>query len=281
LAVEIRALSIAAGQKAELKVKLDLSGEKGHLSGQILLKCNDPAKPAQHLMLTGTATSRARVNPVRIDFGNVDSQQPVSKTFKVSGERGLTFQIEQTRTTNDAITADVRVVSPGHEYEVTTTLDPALLAGGEFRGSIRLMTDHPGEYHQIVIPVAALLPTRAAVVEAVAEGVPELKLVFPKFKLGDPVSKAKAIASHDFRIENVGTAPLIIQAIQPNASWVTAKISTRRIVPGQQAEVKVTVDAEKQAGKTGEIVVRSNDPAQPSVHVGVVPRPPAPEPADG
>jgi hypothetical protein len=61
---------------------------------------------------------------------------------------------------------------------------------------------------------------------------------------------------------------------------VTAEISTDSIAPGEQAAVTVKVDAEKQAGQTGAIVVDNNDPAQPSVHVGVIPRPPAPDASD-
>ncbi|HEY1783900.1 MAG TPA: DUF1573 domain-containing protein [Pirellulales bacterium] len=282
IAADAATLSIPPGQKAELKLKLDLAGERGRVNGQIVMKTNDPATPNRHLMIVGTVNTKAKIDPPRVDFGDLNGNERASRTFKVTGERGLRFNIEKTRTSNDGLSADVKVVSPGNEYEVTATLDPTRLEGGKFRGWIHLLTDQRGEYHLIPIPVTAGYVVRPAEPAAGTErGVPQLKLVFPKFKLGDPVSEAKAKASHDFRIKNVGTAPLVIKSVRPNASWVTAEISTFSIAAGEQAEVTVSVDAAKQAGQTGEIVVESNDPAQPTVHVGVVPRPPAPDAADG
>jgi hypothetical protein len=187
IVAEPAALSIPPGQQAELKVKLDPAHEVGRMNGQIAMKTNDPAAPNRHLLIVGNVTTKVKLDPPRIDFGDPGGNEPVSRVFKVTGERGLRFNIEKTQTSNASLAAEVKVVTPGDEYEVTATLDPAGLTAGKFRGWIHLLTDQRGEYHVIPIAVTAGYPVHSHQPAAgAAAGVPQLKLVFPKFRLGDP-----------------------------------------------------------------------------------------------
>lgn len=100
------------------------------------------------------AVPRAKVDPPRVDVGELTGSATASKTFKVTGERGLTFNVTGTRTSGDAVAVEFKVVTPGKEYEVTATVKGPLPAG-KFKGWVHLITDQKGEYHTIGVPVVA------------------------------------------------------------------------------------------------------------------------------
>ena len=104
------------------------------------------------------AVPRAKVDPPRIDVGTINGSTPAAKTFKVTGERGLTFDIVKTRTSGEEVTVDVKVVQPGKEYAVTATVTlpakaEAAPPSGDFKGWVHLITDQVGEYRVIAIPL--------------------------------------------------------------------------------------------------------------------------------
>jgi thiol-disulfide isomerase/thioredoxin len=144
---------IAPGQEVELNATLNLSLQKGPQNREILVQTNDPVTPDVTLTFVGTAVPRAKVDPARVDVGNVEGADPVSKTFKVTGERGLEFKIVNTRTSDEAVAAEVKVVTPGKEYEITVTVKPPLAE--DWHGWVHLITDQVGEYHVIGVPVIA------------------------------------------------------------------------------------------------------------------------------
>ena len=70
----------------------------------------------------------------------------------------MTFDIVKTRTSGEEVTVEVKVVRPGKEYAVTTTVTLPQLAEapvpkGNFKGWVHLITDQVGEYRVIAIPL--------------------------------------------------------------------------------------------------------------------------------
>jgi hypothetical protein len=143
-----------------LKATLKLGRLKGFQNREMIVHSNDPDMPQFKLSFVGNAYSRAKVDPDRVDVGTVEGSEPVSKTFKVTAERGLTFNIVDARTSGQSVAADFKVVKPGKEYNVTVTLMPPIEKN--FHGWIHLLTDNDKQYHTIGIPVFANVPGKAA-----------------------------------------------------------------------------------------------------------------------
>ena len=146
--------TIAPGERLEIEATLSLKAQRTRLSREIVVHSNDPVAPQFHLVFSGVAVPRAKIDPPRADVGQVTGSASASKTFKVTGERGLSFNITGTKTSSEAVSVEVKTVTPGSEYEVTATVTGPLPAGA-FKGWVRLITDQPGEYHTIGIPVVA------------------------------------------------------------------------------------------------------------------------------
>jgi len=80
--------------------------------------------------------------------------------------------------------------------------------------------------------------------------------------------------SHAFRVTNVGTSPLTISNLSPFCSCTTATISQESILPGQSAELRVTLDTAKLSRNAGSqtklILAKTNDPASSSVYLEIL-----------
>jgi uncharacterized protein DUF1573 len=148
------ALHIEPGEKLQLEATLDLHNQKAAMTREIIVYSNDPETPQLKLQIAGVAVPRAKVDPPKAEIGTVTGSASISKTLKVTGERGLTFQIVRTRTSGDNVKVDVKTVTPGKEYEVTATVTGPLPAG-IFRGWFHLITDQRGEYATIAVALTA------------------------------------------------------------------------------------------------------------------------------
>lgn len=78
------------------------------------------------------------------------------------------------------------------------------------------------------------------------------------------------IAEHGFVIKNTGNAVLMITSLTPSCSCTQAVMKESQILPGKEAELKVTLDT---TGKSGEylslVMIVSNDPDEPVKRVKV------------
>ena len=146
--------TIAPGEQLELEATLSLKAQRAKVSRELRVYSNDPVNPELHLVFSGVAVPRAKVDPPRVELGEVVGSGSASKTFKVTGERGLSFKITGTKTSGPEVTVDVKTVTPGTNYEATVTVSGPLPAG-KFKGWVHLITDQRGEYHVIAVPVTA------------------------------------------------------------------------------------------------------------------------------
>jgi len=76
----------------------------------------------------------------------------------------------------------------------------------------------------------------------------------------EPVSQA-------FRVRNVGQGMLEITTVSTSCGCTTAAVSSRRLAPGETADLLVTYDPRVHGGQTGQfmrvVYVRSDDPDTP------------------
>jgi len=80
---------------------------------------------------------------------------------------------------------------------------------------------------------------------------------FGKINQGDKVTRV-------FKVENVGSADLVIQRVKSTCGCTATSISSETIKPGESSEIEVVFDSKRYHGTvTQSIYVESNDPQMP------------------
>jgi len=76
--------------------------------------------------------------------------------------------------------------------------------------------------------------------------------------------------THIFIVKNEGEGDLIIDSLKESCACIEASISTKRIRPGESAEIKVTYDTTDYVGKDEKHVhIYSNDPQVPDKRINL------------
>lgn len=145
---------IEPGQSVDLKVVLDLKGRIGPQNNTIVIKSNDPHAAGVRLTVLGKAISRIVSAPEVLDFGRITSDAP-AQVASVQSVDGLKFQVLRTEVSDSGIlvaNVDETVASTQYSVSIDFQQRPA---EGAFRGWVKVLTDHPGAYKEIVIPIRA------------------------------------------------------------------------------------------------------------------------------
>ena len=92
----------------------------------------------------------------------------------------------------------------------------------------------------------------------------EPRAIFPRPTFDFGTVMDGEIINHTFEVQNLGGATLVIEAIKPNCSCITAS-KPATIPPGGKGRIKVTLDTKTRGGHeiVARIMVISNDPNQP------------------
>jgi hypothetical protein len=147
---------VEPGKATRLQVSLSLKLQEGPKRYSLVVTSNDPENPEYAMVVSGTATSRVRLEPRDVDFGAIPSDQPSSKTVEMTTTGKLAFQARGTRTSGREVEARVETIDDGKRFRLTITLQPPF-AGPLLQGWAHILTDHPDEYAVIGIPVTARL----------------------------------------------------------------------------------------------------------------------------
>jgi thiol-disulfide isomerase/thioredoxin len=146
--------TLAPGESATISSTLDLRGKSGAQNQQILVQSNDPKNPNLRLALAGKVNVHVLREPARLDFGRLPVDGQATGTVMVQAVDGFSMQIKETHPTGPNLAAQVEELEPGKRYQVTVSFGQPLHEG-KFQGAIRLVTDDPGPYHEIILPVQA------------------------------------------------------------------------------------------------------------------------------
>ncbi len=107
----------------------------------------------------GNAVYRVTLDPQRVAFGAFESDEPRVETLTIKGDDRIDpFNVVRTRTSGENVEAEVEVVEPGKQYAVKIKVTPQPNVV-DFQGWVHVITDHPGEYAVIGIPVTATFPS--------------------------------------------------------------------------------------------------------------------------
>jgi len=147
--------SIPPGGKAELTLKLNLYRQKGRQNRAALVQSNDPSTPNLKLALVGNAVYHVALMPRLVNFGEIANAESKSQVFVVEADETVeAFNIVRTRTSDENVKAEVKIVEPGKKFHVNVIVTPRADIA-DLQGWVHLVTDHPGEYGLIGIPVLA------------------------------------------------------------------------------------------------------------------------------
>jgi len=144
---------IEAGQFAMLEVVLDLALQEGPQSREITLQSNDPRNPALVCALVGTATSRVEIDPRRPVLFIHENDRHNDITVVVRTVKELSLKVVGVLTSDPAIVAAVRSDGANASEFLVDINVRSPMKSAPFKGWVQLVTDHPGEYHLIGIPV--------------------------------------------------------------------------------------------------------------------------------
>ena len=150
---ETTSKSIPPGGSAELNVKLDLHSLRGPQNRSVLVQSNDPRTPALQLDLKGNSNYHVNLSPPHLALSDTKGSEPFTAIVSVTADKGIdALNVEQTRTSGDNVEAELEAVEAGKRYLVKVKVKPQQEAA-ESQRWVKLMTDHPGEYKEINIPI--------------------------------------------------------------------------------------------------------------------------------
>ncbi|HEY5674912.1 MAG TPA: DUF1573 domain-containing protein [Malonomonas sp.] len=153
----LSARRIAPGDMGELQATFDSTRFQGAVTKVISLDSNDPQQPQVSFSLYGNVTAEVVLQPDRVNWGVVESQQPLESRLTISNLSKSTIRLERPKSTNPAVSAELSAlqIPPGGQVEL---LIKAKLPDDQARlgGYVILATDH-ASYPQLRVPVSARL----------------------------------------------------------------------------------------------------------------------------
>ena len=153
----LSARRIAPGDMGELQATFDSTRFQGAVTKVISLDSNDPQQPQVSFSLYGNVAAEVVLLPERVNWGVVESQQPLESRLTISNLSKNTIRLESPKSTNPAVSAELSAlqIPPGGQVEL---LIKAKLPDDQARlgGYVILATDH-ASYPQLRVPVSARL----------------------------------------------------------------------------------------------------------------------------
>ena len=148
--VKLKDKNIEPGTNTTLSIKLSLSGRTGRQAKSFYVMSNDPQEPIYQLRFVGTALPVVRIEPERIDFGQIGANTVSEQEIEIISPK-ISFKINQAIATGGQFTAwcEDSVSTNRHRIKVKT-VPP--IAWGVTHGKVVLSTDYL-RYGKIEIPV--------------------------------------------------------------------------------------------------------------------------------
>lgn len=135
---------INPGQSGEIKVTFDSSGFNGPVNKEIFVYTDDPAKPANTLVMKGVVVEELVVTPGSLNLGEVKPGVRATGTLKIQNKGDTTIRIKAIKTAVPSVTAtsDRKTLKPGETAAITVSLIPR--GNARFiNGYLTIVTDGP------------------------------------------------------------------------------------------------------------------------------------------
>jgi uncharacterized protein (TIGR03382 family) len=258
--------TVAAGGSTTVTVTYAPTGA-GADAGCLALSSNDAADPVVSLDVSGTglaaAAPRIAVSPTSLAFGNVTLGTSAQRTFAISNTGSATLADTVARASGTSAEYGISPasfsVAAGASQTVTVTYVPS--SAGSDGGSVVVSSNDAASP---TVPVAVSGAGVTAPTPAIA--LTPTSLSFGTVTLGSAASLAA-------QVRNAGTATLNVTAVAPcagtSAEFGWAPAAPLSVAPGQSATLTVTYRPTAAGTDSGCLALASDDPASPTVNLGV------------
>jgi len=135
---------INPGQKGEIRATFDSAGFNGPVNKELFVYTDDPAKPANTLVMKGVVVEELVVSPAGLNLGEVRPGVRAAGTLKIQNKGTSIIRIKEIRTAVPQVTAacDKKTLKPGETAAISVSLVPR--GSGRFiNGYLTIVTDGP------------------------------------------------------------------------------------------------------------------------------------------
>lgn len=131
--------TIRPGDRAELRVDVDLTGRRGEFDKQIRIESNDPDMPAYRLVIRGEVVPSRLINPRHVFFRSLGKQESAveSVDVKFNAEPKRIGRVESHA---DFLRADLEEIEQGRSYRISVRAAPPY-PQGELKGEVYVYDD--------------------------------------------------------------------------------------------------------------------------------------------
>ena len=125
----------------EWKIEFTLGEDApvGPLAAHAVVRTNHPEQPLLRVPVSGYVRPVLAVSPPRADFGERALKEPAVTSLQVRNFSAESVALTQVRSNVTGLTAEIRTLNEGVDFELVLTLDPAM-PKGEFSGSLIIET---------------------------------------------------------------------------------------------------------------------------------------------
>ena len=240
------------------------SSTTGEFSGSINISSNDPDR-AKHTLSVSVIVQAAPapvlvVGEPAIDFGTIDAEKTVQKTFTIVNTGTAPLEITGIESDVSGLTFEPSMFTLEPEGSRTVTVTFPSSTEGTFSGLINILSNDPDRAkHTLSVSVIV----QAAPVPVLA--VQETAVNFGTVEVAQTVQQT-------ITVKNTGTAPLEITGIESDVSGLTFEPSMFTLEPEGSQMVTVTFPSSTEGEFSGSINISSNDPdrAKHTLSVSVI-----------
>jgi hypothetical protein len=147
--------TLAPGGETSVTVKISLENSPGPVRKSVALISDDDKQGALMLTFAGAVASKLVVAPERLELGQIDVGQEVTRTVIVAFAQEAPVKITKIASDQGLMVPKWKAIREGWLYQVTVRLKP-LKAGSLIQGKVLLYTDS-AEYPMVDIPVAGMV----------------------------------------------------------------------------------------------------------------------------
>ena len=248
--------NVLPGSMVEITVRFTPTSG-GVKAGAVIIASNDPDESTTSVSIQGIGVQNVpdiRVVPTALDYGSVNVGQSSDKKLQIHNDGTAVLHVTSiTSTSSMFVVLNSFNVPSGGMVEVTVRFAPT--TGGVKTGTITIASDDPDE------------PTTAVSVQGIGiQTVPDVRVVptalsFGSVNVGSSLDKK-------FQLHNDGNALLQVSSITSSSNQFVIPQKSN-VLPGSMVEITVRFAPTSGGGRTGTIIIASNDPDEPTTSVSV------------
>lgn len=257
---------LAPGESTTFKISYDTT-RAGEVQKHVTVNSSDPARPSVEIPVRGTVKPLYVLTPDHVTFDELDPDSAETRTARIESRYTAPLRMKlKPEQDFGRFAVELKEIRPGAEYELTIRTVPPLPVGGSGI-SVQLDTDLE-KAAPIVVPVAALVPPRVAIVP--------YRLFI--------ASNATQASQHVVRLQYRKADDVQVTATKAHPEDVKVEVlPPRPMTEGSrmmEIELRITVPPWEQLAAQGgqvEIFTNQTDPEFKRLVVAITKRPPTPK----